>query len=372
MEIFDYRYENNAFGTGGGSKSRRRFVNAATRYLLRAAELAERGRGRVEPNPCVGAVLADDLGVVGEGWHGRYGGPHAEPVAFDDVRDASRVSGAVLYVTLEPCNHKGKTPPCTERILAENVKTVVVGRLDPNPLMAGKSLRRLRERGVNVVLFDDAQDTGLARKLDELLRTFRVNMSLRRPYVALKWAQSADGALGRQSAGQVGVTGPAAQKFTHRLRAELGAVWVGGRTAAGDDPLLNVRFAPGGPVRRLVVAERPLPPNLRLFQPSSDPVWIISPYSHPAAKNIPLESDLKTLLESLYRDHDLGAVLVEGGRATHERFISAGLWDRIYVYQSLRPLRLPDPVPAPSLPMGAVLKDEFCLGSDVVRVYEPS
>lgn len=340
--------------------------------MRRAAELAERGRGRVEPNPCVGAVLADGDGVVGEGFHERFGGPHAEVKAFDDVREPSRVAGATLFVTLEPCNHRGKTPPCTERIFAENVKRVVVGRLDPNPLMAGKSLRLLAGRGVETTLFDDAQDPVLAKILDGLLRTFRVNLAQRRPYVALKWAQSADGVIGDRLGGPTPITGAAAQKFTHRLRAEMGAVWVGGRTAVSDDPLLNVRQAPGGPVRRIVVAERPLPAGLRLFHPAPDPVWVVSPHFHPSVQSIAYEPDLKSLLARLYRDRDLGAVLVEGGKATHERFIAAGLWDRIYVYQSPLPLRLADPVPAPALPAGAVCVDEFRLGEDTVRVYEPA
>ncbi|MDW8333865.1 MAG: bifunctional diaminohydroxyphosphoribosylaminopyrimidine deaminase/5-amino-6-(5-phosphoribosylamino)uracil reductase RibD, partial [Bacteroidia bacterium] len=137
------------------------------RYLWRAAELAERGMGKVEPNPCVGAVLADETGIVGEGFHARFGERHAESAAFDDVRDRSRIARATLYVTLEPCNHHGKTPPCTERILAENVQRVVVGRTDPNPLMCGKSLKMLAERGVETTLFNDARHPALARRLDE-------------------------------------------------------------------------------------------------------------------------------------------------------------------------------------------------------------
>jgi diaminohydroxyphosphoribosylaminopyrimidine deaminase/5-amino-6-(5-phosphoribosylamino)uracil reductase len=341
----------------------------AWEYLWRATQLAERGRGRVEPNPCVGAVLADEKGIVGEGFHARYGGAHAEVAAFDDVRETERIARATLFVTLEPCNHYGKTPPCVNRILDQNVKSVVVGRLDPHPLMAGKSIEILKKRGVNVRIFDDKDDPALARRLDELLRTFRVNLSAQRPYVTLKWAQSADGYIGMRGKRWI-LTGPESQRLTHRLRAAMGAVWIGGRTAVEDDPLLNVRKAPGGPVRRIVVAERPLPPNLRLFSSPPDPVWIVSRHPHPAERLIAYESDWEILLKRLYTEHALGAVLVEGGATTHARFLSAELWDKIYVYQSLLRATDGECVAAPALPGNAVLTEEFALGPDVVRVYE--
>ncbi len=221
--------------------------------LGRALELAERGRGTTRPNPVVGAVVVRDGQVVGEGWHERAGGPHAEIVALRAAGEAAR--GSVLYVTLEPCAHSGRTGPCTEAILAAGVSRVVAGALDPDPKAAG-GLRRLHEAGVEVELVDSFE----ARAQNEAWRTWA---SLRRPFVTYKAAVSLDGRV--TVPGRRWVTGEESRRLVHELRARSDAVAVGMGTVRADAPALSARGveAPRQP-RRLAFGRGPLPPDSEL------------------------------------------------------------------------------------------------------------
>ncbi len=232
--------------------------------MQRALALAERGAGAVSPNPLVGAVVVGlDGTVLGEGWHGQYGGPHAEVWA---VRDVERRHGAealresTLYVTLEPCSHHGKTPPCADLIVEKGIPRVVVGMPDPFPAVAGRGIARLRAHGVDVTVGVLEHD---CKRLNE---AFVHHVATGRPLVTLKIAQSLDGSVATASGDSRWVTGEAARTLVHRWRAELDGVLVGRGTAAADDPALTVRHVEGRqPVR--VVLDRPgtLSPELQLF-----------------------------------------------------------------------------------------------------------
>ncbi|MEP0548643.1 MAG: bifunctional diaminohydroxyphosphoribosylaminopyrimidine deaminase/5-amino-6-(5-phosphoribosylamino)uracil reductase RibD [Rhodothermales bacterium] len=234
------------------------------RWMQRALDLAERGAGAVSPNPLVGAVVVGPGGtMLGEGWHGEYGGPHAEVWA---VRDVERRHGAealresTLYVTLEPCSHHGKTPPCADLIVEKSIPRVVVGMTDPFPAVAGRGIERLRAHGVDVTV--GVLESGCKR----LNEAFVHHVATGRPLVTLKIAQTLDGSVATASGDSRWVTGEAARTLVHRWRAELDGVLVGSGTAAADDPALTVRHVEGRqPVR--VVLDRPgmLRPNLKLF-----------------------------------------------------------------------------------------------------------
>ncbi len=209
--------------------------------MLRAARLALRGRGLTAPNPCVGAVLARDGEIVAEGWHKAPGGPHAEVECLSDARQKGvDPAASTLYVTLEPCNHQGKTPPCTRAILDAGVGRVVIGCVDPNPHVAGGGAEVLRAAGLDVVL--GVQEALCLDLIDE----FRIWSTTKRPYNILKMASTLDGKIAARGGRPQAVSGPESQADVHRLRSQVQAVIVGGNTFYGDNPELTCRLGADG------------------------------------------------------------------------------------------------------------------------------
>lgn len=338
-------------------------------FLKRCCDLARIPGAAVEPNPRVGAVVVHRGRIVGEGAHAAHGGPHAEVVAVASVQDPSLLRESTLYVSLEPCNHHGKTPPCTELILAHGITRVVVGAVDPNPRMQGRSIAFLRERGVAVhVLAEGSPCVALNPHFD-------LNQRLGRPYVVLKWAESADGFIaGRDAEGKPSpraISGAASNRFFHRLRHELQAIWIGKNTAAIDNPSLTTRLWPGrDPLRIVMDPQLSLPQGLSIFQ--GPPTLRINGLRDGQEGNVRLwkvedSRDLPALLRSLYAELKVGSVLVEGGADLSQQFIDAGLWDEVYRCQS--PLVLGDGVAAPVLPTGLQPADVSMLGSDRVSHF---
>ena len=312
-------------------------------FMRRARELAERGRYTAAPNPLVGAVVVRDDKIIGEGWHARAGGDHAEVVALDAAGSAAR--GAELYVTLEPCNHQGKTPPCTDAVLRSGLGRVVVGHLDPNPKMRGRSMELLRDAGVEVEILDDGS-------FDRQNEQFSHLMTTGRPFVHLKLAASLDGRISASGGESKWITGEPARRRAHELRAEAGAVLVGAGTARADDPLLTPRGLPDAPppiVRVVLDPDLTLSPQSQLAGTAATyPVVVFSEEGIDGAKEDELrgrgvevvavppsgsggEMDLHYVLEELGRRGICG-VLVEGGGETVGRFVRAGLADKLTVF----------------------------------------
>ena len=228
-------------------------------FMLRALALAERGRGRTRPNPIVGAVVARGRRVVGEGWHMAAGQPHAEVVAL--ARAGARARGATLYVTLEPCAHVGRTPPCTEAILAAGIRRCVVAVRDPHSIVNGRGLRRLRAAGVRVELGVCA---GEAR---EVLAGYLLAHAEGRPRATWKLGVTLDGRIADAAGRSRWITGPASRRHVQRLRARADAIVIGSGTARADDPRLTVRGSDRGPLRVVCDTDLSLAPGLRLFGP---------------------------------------------------------------------------------------------------------
>jgi diaminohydroxyphosphoribosylaminopyrimidine deaminase / 5-amino-6-(5-phosphoribosylamino)uracil reductase len=340
-------------------------MSADELYMRRCFELAERGIATVSPNPMVGAVLVCDGRILGEGWHQTYGQAHAEVNCLAAVLPADRplIPRATLYCSLEPCSHTGKTPPCADLVLREHIPRVLVSNLDPNPLVAGQGIARLREGGVQV-------STGLLE--DEgawLNRVFFHRMREKRPYIVLKWAESNDAYLGRVGE-RTTISSAEATRLVHRWRGGLDAILVGTRTAILDNPRLDTRLFSGkNPLRIAIDKHQQIPPSHHLLDDSL-PTWIIGPtrpgtwkktrfYDQPNTTAL-----LPQILEMLANDNR-ASLLVEGGAETLRTFVEAGLWDEIRRIRRTD-LHLGRGVAAPPVPTDAKWVKSQQIGPDRV------
>jgi diaminohydroxyphosphoribosylaminopyrimidine deaminase/5-amino-6-(5-phosphoribosylamino)uracil reductase len=310
---------------------------AAERFMRLAIREAEKGLGRTSPNPAVGAVLVKGGRVVARGHHARAGAPHAEAAAL--AAAGVRARGADLYTTLEPCDHQGRTPPCSAAILAAGVRRVFVGSHDPNPLVNGKGIARLVAGGVPVT-----RDV-LRGECDALNAHWFRFITARRPYVTLKAAVSLDGRLAARGGDSRWVTGPEARARVHRLRDRVDAVLVGAGTARADDPRLTARL-PGGrghdPLRVVLDTDLSLPATLHLFRQRSAAPTIVAHAGGGGRRFGPRVEllrckrgrggvDLADLLRRLAA-RGVTHLLVEGGAAVHGSFLRAGLVDRVALF----------------------------------------
>lgn len=340
-------------------------------FMRRCLQLASLGRGHVSPNPMVGAVVVHEGRIIGEGYHRCCGQPHAEVNAIASVADESLLSRSTLYVSLEPCSHYGKTPPCAELIVAKQIPRVVVGCLDPFPAVSGRGIARLREAGIEVI-------TGvLDEECRELNRTFMTFQTRRRPFVTLKWAQSHDGYIDRvREPGEPAarISDDVSSVWVHRLRAEADAILVGTRTAIADNPSLTTRLWPGRSPLRIVLDEHArVPVDARLFT-DSHPTLVVTgcetdyPGLPPSVELVRLpfgEALIPELLDELYRRR-LQHLVVEGGAALLQSFIDSNRWDEARV--EIGPMNLGQGVPSPVIgrqPRGA----EIC-GRARIEWYE--
>ena len=332
------------------------------KYMSRCIQLARNGFYGAAPNPMVGAVIVHQGRIVGEGYHIKCGGPHAEVNAIRSVREPELLKDSTIYVSLEPCSHYGKTPPCADLIIEKGIPRVVVGCMDPFAKVAGRGIRKLQEAGLEVRV------GVLEAECQALNRRFMTCQTLRRPCVTLKWAESSDGFMDIRREDDEKpflFSTPYTQMLVHRLRACHQAILVGRNTALSDNPSLTTRLWPGRSPLRLVLDRRGcLPVGLKLFDGTAETrVYIDASASEPVygrcegvacvrldfGRNV-----LPQLLDDLY-GLSVQSLLVEGGRRLLESFIQNGLWDDIYVEQS--PVRLGQGVPSPAWPHGKVITE---------------
>jgi diaminohydroxyphosphoribosylaminopyrimidine deaminase/5-amino-6-(5-phosphoribosylamino)uracil reductase len=298
-------------------------------YMMRALELAGLGLGFVSPNPLVGCVIAHEDHIIGEGYHHKYGESHAEVNAINSVKDKSLLEQAILYVTLEPCNHFGKTPPCTELIKKHKIPKIAVCNIDPNPIVAGKGMENLRNSGVEVV-------TGILEKEgNELNKRFFTYHRKHRPYIILKWAQTTDGFIAGKNYKQIQISNDFSRKLVHKWRSEEDAILVGYNTALHDNPKLNVRDWQGmDPVRIVVDEQNKLPKDLNLFDNTQRTIVISG------------KSSVPEIIKEIYSEKIL-SVIIEGGTKTLQKFIDAGIWDEARIFTA--PKLLGEGIKAPDL-----------------------
>lgn len=321
-------------------------------YMSRAIDLASRGGSAVSPNPMVGAVIVRDGRIIAEGWHHEYGKSHAERDAIDSIRDKSLLRGSTMYVTLEPCCHYGKTPPCADYIIENGISKVFVGAPDPNPKVDGGGIRKLREAGIEVVT------DFMREECENVCRFFLTAQRCHRPYVMLKWAETADGFMGSTDT-PVWFTGKIGLVETHRIRAAYDAIMVGTNTAAVDNPSLTVRNSPGrNPLRVVLDRTCRLSPDLNIFNSAAETLVFSSQYTHPSgAKTIPIDftgNIIPSILSSLFSIR-CQSLMVEGGSKLLSSFIESGLYDEVNVFRSSKTSDALFPsasslIPAPAIP----------------------
>lgn len=329
-------------------------MSSDVQFMERALQLAAYGRGTVSPNPMVGCVLVANNEIIGEGWHQNYGQGHAEVQAVKNAKERgneSRLVGATAYVTLEPCSHFGNTPPCADLLIREKVGRVVICNDDPNPLVAGRGILRIQSAGIAVV-------TGvLEEEGRELNKRFFAFFDKKRPYIILKWAETADGYIAWENRNPVAISGDLSKVLVHRWRSEEDAILVGVRTAISDNPALNVREWTGiNPIR--ILLDRNLKTSEKsLILDESQPTIVYNylkesnleariPVRYSSVgNNFPIqfvkmeesETELENILQDLHQKK-IQSVLVEGGAAILNSFLEAGFWDEIRQCQSTRVL----------------------------------
>nr|MBM3931453.1 bifunctional diaminohydroxyphosphoribosylaminopyrimidine deaminase/5-amino-6-(5-phosphoribosylamino)uracil reductase RibD [Sphingomonadales bacterium] len=332
-------------------------------WMRRCLEIARTPGSSVNPNPLVGALIVQNQKIVGQGVHLRWGAAHAEIHALQQWPGqgeslnpaAAKEDLPTLYVSLEPCNHHGRTPPCTEAIIDTGIPTVVFGCTDPHPLVSGAGIARLLQAGIQV------RGPVLENECRWMNRRFETACRSNRPYVILKWAMSADGYLDQGESGPgPRISGPMASLITHQLRREQAAIMVGARTLIQDDPDLRA-WRLGDPHPRVVIASdgRSMGGPQRVFARNPEPLVLFWPRTCPA-------EDLVQAWCGTLMDQRLHSILVEGGRKTLDIFLSTGVWDEIHVFQNPN-LTLHQGTPAPHAP-GSPIKEEK-VGQDSYRIY---
>lgn len=337
-------------------------------YMQRCFDLARLGAGHTAPNPMVGAVLVHKGRIIGEGFHRRYGAPHAEVNAVASVPAALRhlIPQCTLYVSLEPCCITGKTGPCTQVIQEQGIKKVVVSCLDLTPGVAGRGIGILRAAGVEVrVGVLEAQGQYLSRVRNHFV-------SYHSPYVTLKYAITPSGWFAPAGGRQAWISGPPTRRFTHRLRSETNAILVGTDTALIDNPRLDNRYYLGPSPLRIVLDRRlRLPQHLEIFGAGGRTLVINAHKSEPAAAGKPefLQVDfgegfIQRLLDALHRRR-VSSLLVEGGAAIIRSFYQAGLWQEAWVITGER--NFIEGIPAPPCPGTCIRK--FSIAEDTIRLY---
>lgn len=330
-------------------------------YMDRALELAALGREWVSPNPMVGCVIVYQDKIIGEGFHQKYGEAHAEVNAIENVADKTLLPESTVYVTLEPCAHYGKTPPCAELLIKHRVKRVVICNEDPFPEVSGRGIALLKAAGIST-------ETGLlAEKGEALNQRFFKAQRTGLPYVILKWAETADGFISNPDGSPVKISNPVTDITVHRWRAEEDAILVGKNTVLTDNPRLNVRHWAGNkqPVR--VVLASSLETHRHIFD-NTQKTLIYNLHRSEILDNTEYiqASELPEVLRSL-RQKGIHSVLVEGGRKVHESFISQRLFDEIRVIKS--PLCLGEGISAPQLPSGIILEKNIRILNDQIFFY---
>ena len=305
------------------------------KYIKRCIELAKNGLGTTYPNPLVGCVIVFENTIIGEGWHKKSGEAHAEVIAIESVQNKELLSSSTLYVSLEPCSHFGKTPPCADLILKYKIPNVVIGTIDPNSKVAGKGIQKLKDSGVNVT-FGIIETEG-----NELNKRFFTFHRKSRPYIILKWAESADGFISPKNKSEqkpVWISNEYSRQLVHKWRSEEQAILVGTQTIIDDNPSLTVRdWVGNNPIRVVIDRENNIDSSLNIFDNQAETIVFSSKEVTSNSDTIQYikvdfdKNSTQAIVDKLF-ENNIQSIIIEGGRKTIQSFIDAHLWDEARVF----------------------------------------
>ena len=336
------------------------------KFMRRCLQLASYGSGFVAPNPMVGCVIVCNDQVIGEGYHKHFGGPHAEVNAFARVEQKELLSEATVYVSLEPCSHQGKTPPCVDLLVSNNIKRVVIGCRDSNPVVGGKGIERLKRAGIEVI------EGVLEEECRQLNKRFFTFYERRRPYVVLKWAQTLDGFIDRvrneDIKGINWVSSELTKTLVHKWRSEEQSILVGRNTIINDNPSLTVREYDGqNPIRIVIDSQLQISQELNIYS-NEAPTLVFNRIKNEKKENVEWikisETSTANILEELYK-REISSVFVEGGSRTLQYFIIDNVWDEARVI--VGNTKFGDGIKAPII--NRIPTDSFKFGEDRVYIY---
>lgn len=338
------------------------FVESQEQYMQRCLDLAAKGLGYTASNPLVGAVIVHEGRIIGEGYHMEYGGPHAEVNAVNAVSDKSLLAESTIYVSLEPCAHHGKTPPCCDLLIQHQFKKVVIAMQDPFPKVDGEGIRRMKEAGMEIEI------GVLEQKAREQNKRFLTFHEKKRPFIVLKWMQSEDGFTGRRGE-KLAISNAFSSRMVHRWRGEEMGILIGPETAMNDNPSLSNRSGQGkNPERILLDRMLRVSHHLQLFT-DDEPLWILNTVKEGKEGKLTYlkvsdENFLEAGMSRLYAE-GIVSILVEGGTQIHNAMLKEKLWDEIRVGVSPAPLR--EGVEAPHWP--GVTTEEFEVEGDSWYIF---
>ena len=305
------------------------------KYIRRCIELAKNGLGTTYPNPLVGSVIVYDGKIIGEGWHKKSGESHAEVNAVKAVKDKSLLKKATIYVSLEPCSHFGKTPPCCDLIIKNNIPNVVIGTVDPNVKVAGNGIKKLIEAGIHVTV------GVLEEECNALNKRFFTFHKKKRPFIVLKWAESQDGFIApteKLEKKPVWITNQYSRQLVHKWRTEEQAILVGTQTAIDDNPKLNARDWSGkNPIRLVIDQNNRIPKGSHVFDNQATTILFSKSRDTVKKENtifeiLDFEKNIAEQIVQILYQHQIQSVIIEGGRQTLQTFIDANLWDEARVF----------------------------------------
>ncbi len=305
------------------------------KYIKRCIELAKNGLGTTYPNPLVGCVIVFENVIIGEGWHKKSGEAHAEVLAIESVRNKELLSASTLYVSLEPCSHFGKTPPCADLILKYKIPNVVIGTIDPNSKVSGKGIQKLKDSGVNVTYGI------LVNECNELNKRFFTFHSKTRPFIILKWAESSDGfisPINKKEQKPVWLSNEYSRQLVHKWRSEEQAILVGTQTIIDDNPSLTVRDWVGkNPIRVLIDRDNAIDTSSNVFDNQAKTIVFSNKEvtsNSDTIQYIKIDFDknsTQAIVDKLFKNN-IQSIIIEGGRKTIQSFIDANLWDEARIF----------------------------------------
>ncbi|WP_010521030.1 bifunctional diaminohydroxyphosphoribosylaminopyrimidine deaminase/5-amino-6-(5-phosphoribosylamino)uracil reductase RibD [Aquimarina agarivorans] len=309
-------------------------------FMLRCLQLAKNGLGTTSPNPMVGSVIVHNNKIIGEGWHYKAGEAHAEVNAINNVKDKTLLADATIYVSLEPCSHFGKTPPCSDLIIKSGIKRVIIGTIDPFTAVSGRGIKKLMDAGCEVIV-------GVLERESQLLnKRFFTFHNAKRPYIFLKWAQTADGLLGSDSSKNqarkpIWISNQFSKQSVHKQRAHEQAILVGTTTVVSDNPSLTTRLWKGSNVLRVVLdLNLRIPQNSTIYNQEQPTIIITNTKEHPKnSHNLTYEyinsnDSIATQICDILYKKQIQSLIIEGGAQLLQTFIDANLWDEATVYKS--------------------------------------